>query len=79
MRAGEAELPLDITGLRTERVTLREADHAGSVAAGLYAVLVSEQPAAERLCHCKRLQGSLLARWSLRCVSISELSSWYIG
>ena len=47
----ETDLPLDGTGLGTERVALREADHAGLVAAGLYAVLVSEQLAAERLCH----------------------------
>ena len=73
MLAREADLPLDGTGFGTERVALREADHTGLVAA--YAVLVSEQLAAERLCHCIRLQGSLLARSSLRPVSISERSN----
>lgn len=74
MLAREADLPLDGTGLRIERVASREADHAGLVAAGLYTVFISEQLAAERLCHCMRLQGSLLTGWSLRYVSISESS-----
>ena len=73
---GEAHLPLDGTGLGTGRAALREADHARLVTAGLHAVLILEQLAVERLCHCVRLQGSLLARWSLRCVSISESSNW---
>ena len=66
--AWEADFPFDGTGLRIERVALCEADHAGLVAAGIYAILVSEQLAAEKRCHCMRLQGSLLARWNLRCV-----------
>ena len=56
MLARKADFPFYYPCLGAKSVTFRETDYAGLVAAGRDTVLDSEEPSAEKDCHCGRLR-----------------------